>query len=79
MVDVRGRIPSLSISADTRAFLIIGFVIFLMVLSAAAFAAGVGTFVLMMIKMNVLGVMASSLLLAVGGAGLAGTYLWVAE
>lgn len=78
-MDLRGRVPDVSISPDTRAFLLIGFVITMLVLSIAATAAGAGVFLLMMLEGNVMGVIASSVLFSVGLSGAIGGYLWITE
>lgn len=76
-MDVKGRLPSLVLSDTTRITSVLGFVGVMMTLSAAGVLSGVGLFILMMIQMNALMVVYSSILLTTSLSIFLACYLWL--
>lgn len=76
-MDVKGLLPSLVLSDTTRITSVLGFVGVMMTLSAAGVLSGVGLFILMMIQMNALMVVYSSILLTTSLSIFLACYLWL--
>lgn len=78
-MDVRGRVLSFFKSSRVKVTTVLSSVVALMTLAAAGVLSGVGLFILMMIQMNALAVVGSSLLLAVSVSVFLFCYLWLSE
>lgn len=81
-MDVRGRLTDNRLvhaarSDSVRITTVLGTVAALMALSAAGILSGLGLFLLMMIEMNIVAVVGSSLLLTVSATVFLSCYLWL--
>lgn len=78
-MNLRERVVSFLTSSRFKVTTVLSSVVAAMTLAAAGILSGVGLFILMMIQMNVLAVVGSSLLLAVSVSVFLSCYLWLSE